>query len=303
MLQLPNNQRSIENHVEQNNQSVVPGCLYVVPTPIGNLQDITQRALSVLAEVDWVAAEDTRHSKKLFQHYGIEARFLSLHEHNESQRSSLLIDKLLAGDSVALISDAGTPLISDPGYVLVNRCREKGIQVSALPGPCAAITALSAAGLPTDKFTFKGFFPVKQQALESVINSLAESQITSVYYEAPRRVLQTLSKMAEMLSPEQEIVIAKEISKTFETYQSGSATEVLEWLQEDTNHQRGEFVVIVGPAPQKDNGLPVDALGLLKLLLPQMPPKKASAIVAEHYGVKKNQVYTASLNLNRDDSA
>ena len=278
-------------------QQAAGGNLYIVPTPIGNLGDITQRALSILASVDWVAAEDTRHSQRLFQHFGLQVKSLSLHDHNEEKRVKMLTDKLLAGQSVALISDAGTPLISDPGYVLVKQCRLLSIPVSALPGPCAATTALSASGLPTDKFVFLGFLPVKQVALQSAIQNLAESPMTSVVYEAPRRVKQTIKAMVQLLKPEQTMVLAKELSKTFETYVQGSAAEVLAWLEEDANREKGEFVLMVSPAPQAAEDIPPEAVKLLKLLLPTMPPKKAAGIVAEHYAVKKNQVYAYSLSM------
>lgn len=248
--------------------------------------------------MDWVAAEDTRHSQRLFQHLGLQVKTLSLHDHNEDKRVKLLTEKLKQGQSVALISDAGTPLISDPGYILVKTCRSLNIPVIALPGPCAAITALSASGLPTDKFAFLGFLPVKKVALDNAIQALAESQFTSVVYEAPRRIKQTIKAMCEILPPEQSIVLAKEISKTFETYIQGSASDVLEWLEEDSNHERGEFVVMISPAMHQDDDLPTEAINLLKLLLPTMPPKKAAGIVAEHYDVKKNKLYAFSLTLS-----
>lgn len=297
----PNTQQSNSAMAEEltvDGQKASAGHLYIVPTPIGNLSDISQRAISILASVDWVAAEDTRHSQRLFQHLGLQVKTLSLHDHNEDKRVKLLTEKLKQGQSVALISDAGTPLISDPGYILVKTCRSLNIPVIALPGPCAAITALSASGLPTDKFAFLGFLPVKKVALDNAIQALAESQFTSVVYEAPRRIKQTIKAMCEILPPEQSIVLAKEISKTFETYIQGSASDVLEWLEGDSNHERGEFVVMISPAMHQDDDLPTEAINLLKLLLPTMPPKKAAGIVAEHYDVKKNKLYAFSLTLS-----
>lgn len=279
-------------------QSACSGHLYIVPTPIGNLGDISQRALAILASADWVAAEDTRHSQRLFQHFGLQVKTLSLHDHNEEKRVKLLTEKLTQGQSVALVSDAGTPLISDPGYILVRTCRSLSIPVIALPGPCAAITALSASGLPTDKFAFLGFLPVKKVALENAIQGLAESNFTNVVYEAPRRIKQTIKAMCDILPPAQTIVLAKEISKTFETYVQGSANQVLDWLELDANHERGEFVIMISPALAHDEEMPTEAVSLLKLLLPTMPPKKAAGIVAEHYGVKKNKVYAISLTLS-----
>lgn len=279
-------------------QTACPGHLYIVPTPIGNLSDISQRALSILASVDWVAAEDTRHSQRLFQHFGLQVKTLSLHDHNEDKRVKLLTEKLIHKQSIALVSDAGTPLISDPGYSLVRTCRHLSIPVIALPGPCAAITALSASGLPTNKFAFLGFLPVKKVALEKAIHELVESPFTNVVYEAPRRIKQTIKTMSEILPADQTIVLAKEISKTFETYIQGSAHDVLEWLQQSSNHERGEFVVMISSALTGDDEIPPEATSLLKLLLPTMPPKKAAGIVAEHYGVKKNKLYAISLRLS-----
>ncbi|MEC8376619.1 MAG: 16S rRNA (cytidine(1402)-2'-O)-methyltransferase, partial [Pseudomonadota bacterium] len=203
--------------------------LYIVPTPIGNLDDISARAIEVLREVSWIAAEDTRHSARLLQHFSIGTKTLSLHEHNEDKRASMLCEKLKNGEAVALISDAGTPLISDPGFILVRRCREQGIPVSALPGPCAAITALSASGLPTDKFIFEGFLPVKMQARENALSALLDRTFTTVFYEAPRRILDTVSDIQKVLG-ERQLVIAKELTKTFETYVSGTAQDVIDYL-------------------------------------------------------------------------
>ena len=275
--------------------TVAGGTLYIVPTPIGNLADITQRAVSVLAGVDWVAAEDTRHSKRLFDHLGIQVRSLSLHQHNEAARTDLLTSKLLAGDSVALISDAGTPLISDPGYVLVEQCRERGIPVVALPGACAAITALSASGLATDKFHFVGFLPSKQQALDQAVKAIADSPCTSICYEAPRRVLATLNAMQCHLHDGQQVVLAKELTKTFERYVYGSPEQVIAWLQEDEKHQKGEFVLMIGAKPATQQDIPNDAIALLHSLAELLPPKKAAAVVAQHYQLKKNTLYALLL--------
>lgn len=272
-----------------------PACLYVVPTPIGNLTDITERALNVLANVDWIAAEDTRHSQRLLSHYNIKSRTLSLHDHNEEKRVAMLCERLLHGESVALISDAGTPLISDPGFILVRACREKHIPVIALPGPCAAITALSAAGLPTDRFQFNGFLPVKEQAKEQALRALTAATLTSVYYEAPRRVADTIRQLCSLI-PDRQIVLAKELTKTFEHYATGTPADVLEWLNADPAHEKGEFVLIVAGTPKQKDALPEEALSLLKLLTESLPLKKAAAIVAEHYQLKKNALYQAGLD-------
>lgn len=269
--------------------------LYIVPTPIGNLNDISARAIEVLGSVSWIAAEDTRHSSRLLQHLNISTKTLSLHDHNEDKRAAMLCERLKGGETVALISDAGTPLISDPGFILVRRCREQGIPVCALPGPCAAITALSASGLPTDKFIFEGFLPVKSQARESAVSALLDRPYTSVFYEAPRRILDTVTLIQRVLG-ERHIVVAKELTKTFETYVSGSAQDVIDYLTSEAAHQKGEFVVMIGPAHISEQEIPFEAMSLLHTLCEHIPLKKAAAVVAGHYGLKKNALYQAGLD-------
>jgi 16S rRNA (cytidine1402-2'-O)-methyltransferase len=276
------------------------GCLYIVPTPIGNLSDISARALTTLAEVDLIAAEDTRHSARLLQHYQISTRTISLHTHNEAQRSTLLIERLLSGQSIALVSDAGTPLISDPGYTLVNLCRSQNITVSALPGPCALTTALSASGLPTDTFTFFGFLPVKQQAKAAKLLSAANSCVTSIFYESPRRVTDTLRACQQELPSHTRYVLAKELSKSYETYVSGDIADLLAYLDADASHQKGEFVLMLHCPNQVEEGIPERAAALLNQLLPMMPPKKAAGVVAEHYDLNKKQLYEYSLRAKND---
>lgn len=275
------------------------GILYIVPTPIGNLSDMSERAIETLSKVDLIAAEDTRHSGSLLQHFGIKTKTISLHDHNEHQRTQLMVTKLKEGDCIALISDAGTPLISDPGYTLVSTCRQHDIQIIALPGPCALTTALSASGLATDKFTFLGFLPVKQKAKQEALLSAALSYTTSIFYEAPRRVVDTLQNAAEVLPEGHQIVLAKEISKHFETYVSGTAQEVLAWLQVEPARQKGEFVLMLKcHAPQQQN-LPAEAMSLMKALVEELPPKVAASIVSEHYKVNKKQVYQYALELKQ----
>ncbi|WP_289031643.1 16S rRNA (cytidine(1402)-2'-O)-methyltransferase [uncultured Paraglaciecola sp.] len=273
------------------------GTLFIVATPIGNLEDITHRALRILGEVDLVAAEDTRHSQKLLQHYTIATRLISLHDHNEAQRSKQLIEKLSQGEDIALISDAGTPLISDPGYGFVNQCRIAGITVVPLPGPCAAITALCAAGLATDKFKFEGFLPVKAMAKQQALQKLLVETMTTVFYESPRRVVDTVKQIITELGSEREMVLAKELTKTFETFYSGTAQACLNWLEADVNHQRGEFVLMVAGEKPNQTEVPAEAINLLKLLMNELPLKKASAITAEQFGLKKNQLYQLGLDL------
>lgn len=273
------------------------GTLYIVATPIGNLEDITQRALRVLREVNLIAAEDTRHSQKLLQQFDIVTRLISVHEHNETQRAKQLIGKLLEGDNIALISDAGTPLISDPGYNVVNLCRQEGIRVVPIPGACAAITALSGAGLPTDRFRFEGFLPVKQQAKEQALAELEKESGTAVFYESPRRIRDTVATINQVLGAERPLVVARELTKTFESFFSGTTEEVLAWLDQDSNNQRGEFVLMVGGVKIEDTGIPEEAQQLLKALTEELPLKKAAALVASHYNLKKNALYQFGLTL------
>ncbi|MEI8650775.1 16S rRNA (cytidine(1402)-2'-O)-methyltransferase [Paraglaciecola sp. Hal342] len=273
------------------------GSLFIVPTPIGNLEDITLRAIRTLKEVDLIAAEDTRHSQKLLQHFDISTRLISLHDHNESQRATQLIEKMQQGMNIALISDAGTPLISDPGYGLVNQCRANNLEVIPLPGACAAITALSGAGLATDRFRFEGFLPAKQQAKAQALESIERETATSVFYESPRRIADTLQAIVDVLGCERRVVLAKELSKAFETFYSGSAGEALDWLHADSNHQRGEFVLMVAGHKMDVNDIPEEALKLLKLLMAELPPKKAAAVVAQQYGLEKNTLYQVGLSV------
>lgn len=273
------------------------GILYIVPTPIGNLADISARAIEILSIVDLIAAEDTRHSSQLLQHYSIKTKTISLHDHNEAQRTQTLIEKLKQGISIALVSDAGTPLISDPGYTFVNACRQEGINVIALPGPCALITALSASGLPTDKFTFQGFLPVKQKAKQEALLECEKLAMTCIFYESPRRVKSTVEMCMAMLPSDHKMVLAKELSKRFETFISGQADDILEWLNADLSHQKGEFVLMIYCHKKTNDDIPLDAKELLKQLLNDMPPKRAAAIVSEHYSINKKQLYEYGLTL------
>lgn len=274
------------------------GVLYIVATPIGNLSDVSQRAISVLADVDVIAAEDTRHSGKLMQHLNIDTKLVALHEHNETQKAKWLVEQLQSGKHVALISDAGTPLISDPGYHIVRTAREAGIKVSPIPGACAVIAALSAAGLATDKFQFCGFLPVKAVAKTKELESLKQRRCTSIYYEAPRRVVGTLESMVEVLQHDRQIVLAKELTKSFETFVIGNSETVLSWLNEEPARTKGEFVLLIEPAKDNDQALPEESTNLLMLLMTELPLKKAAAIAAQHTGVKKNDLYKVGLELS-----
>ena len=271
--------------------------LYIVATPIGNLADITQRALSVLANVDVIACEDTRHTQKLLSAYSIKNKTLSLHDHNESQRQSQIADMLNEGKSIALVSDAGTPLISDPGYHIVNYLKAQNFNVVPIPGPCAAITALSAAGLPTDRFSFEGFLPSKQGARKKVLTDLVNETRTMVFYDAPRRAIDTIEDIVEVLGQERQVVIARELTKTFETIHRGTAEQLVSWLKEDANQLKGEMVLIIEGYKADTEHIPAKAIETLKLLLAHMKPKAACAIVADIHGLKKNALYEFALNL------
>jgi probable S-adenosylmethionine-dependent methyltransferase, YraL family len=265
--------------------------LYIVPTPIGNLADITQRALDVLASVDVVAAEDTRHTARLLSHFSISAKTFALHEHNEQQKAAALLTRLQQGQSIALVSDAGTPLISDPGYHLVTQCREAGVRVVPLPGACAVVTALSASGLPSDRFSFEGFLPPKTKARQDTFRELADDPRTLIFYESPHRIRDSLADMREVLGDARRVVLARELTKTFETIYGAPLGELIEWLSEDPNRLRGEMVLLVAGHRADKTALPTAACHALGLLAAELPLKKAAALVAELYSVKKNALY------------
>lgn len=269
--------------------------LYIVATPIGNLDDITLRAINTLKQVDLIAAEDTRHSGLLLQHLGIKAKLFALHDHNEQEKSQLLIEKLKSGLSIALISDAGTPLINDPGYHLVKACRENNINVVPIPGTCAAIAALSVAGLPSDRFSYEGFLPAKTKARQDYLTTLIDEPRTMIFYESTHRLLDTLHDMQTIWGSDRQIVLAKELTKTWETIVHFSIKDLIEWLEEDSNRQKGEFVLIAEGVSKTDDVIDAKAINTLKLLLNELPLKKAAAITAEIYGVKKNQLYQLGL--------
>jgi len=276
---------------------VESGTLYIVATPIGNLTDISQRALDVLTHVDIIACEDTRHTQRLLSTYSIKNKTLSLHDHNERQRQDYVATLLQEGKSIALVSDAGTPLISDPGFHLVRHCRQLNLPVSPIPGACAAIAALSVAGLPTDRFSFEGFLPSKSGARQSTLANLLEEPRTMVFYDAPRRAIDTVEDIVKVLGGERQVVISRELTKTFETVHSDTAENLLAWLKEDPNQLKGEMVLIIEGNKIDANAIPAKAIDTLKLLLEEMKPKKACAITAEIYGVKKNALYEIALSL------
>ncbi|MGE6383593.1 16S rRNA (cytidine(1402)-2'-O)-methyltransferase [Shewanella baltica] len=270
--------------------------LYIVPTPIGNLGDMSSRAIEVLNQVSLIACEDTRHSGKLLSHFGITTKTTALHDHNERARAQWIVEQLAAGLSIALISDAGTPLISDPGYHLVSHVRQSGFNVIPLPGPCAAITALSASGLPSDRFTFEGFLPSKEKARADKLLALKEDPRTLIFYESPHRIEHSLTTMVEVLGGDRHVVMAREVTKTFETFLSGPVSEVLAKVSTDPNQQKGEIVLMVhGYHLSDDEAIPTVAINTLKLLCEELPLKKAAAIAAQIHGLKKNALYKYGL--------
>lgn len=279
-----------------------PGTLYVVATPIGNLDDISARALRVLREVALIAAEDTRHSIRLLQHFGIETPLAACHEHNERDQGGRFLARLQAGDDVALISDAGTPLISDPGFHLVRQARAAGVSVVPVPGACALVAALSAAGLPSDRFIFEGFLPAKASGRRGRLEQIKEEPRTLIFYEAPHRLLESLEDMREVFGGDRPAVLARELTKTFETLKGAPLGELCGWVAADSNQQRGECVVLVGgwQAPEGEGALSAEALRVLDLLLGELPLKRAAALAAEITGVRKNLLYQAALERQGD---
>ncbi|NHN78205.1 16S rRNA (cytidine(1402)-2'-O)-methyltransferase [Azotobacter chroococcum] len=274
----------------------MPGMLYVVATPIGNLDDITARALRVLREVAVIAAEDTRHSARLLQHFGITTPLVACHEHNERDQGGRFLARLQGGEDVALISDAGTPLISDPGFHLVRQARASGIRVVPVPGPCALIAALSAAGLPSDRFVFEGFLPAKTAGRLARLEQLKEEPRTLIFYEAPHRLLDCLADLERIMGADRLAVMARELTKAFETFQGLPLGELRAWVAADGNQQRGECVLLVaGWQAPAENSVPAAALRVLELLLKEMPLKRAAALAAEITGVRKNLLYQAAL--------
>ncbi len=278
--------------------------LYVVATPIGNLGDITLRALETLRGVDLVACEDTRHAKHLLGHHGLRVPTLALHQHNENEAAAKLIGLLAEGRRIALISDAGTPGVSDPGARTVAAVRAAGFRVVPLPGANAAITALSAAGLLDERFLFVGFLPAKVGARQTAIMQLRDVAAALVFYEAPHRVLETVSDLAELLSARHEIIIARELTKLFEQIERLPLTQALEWLQADANRQRGEFVLIVS-APPARAAAALDAVAehVLTTLLAELPVKQAVKLATEITNQPKNALYARALALKAADSA
>ena len=274
------------------------GTLFIVATPIGNLDDITFRAFEVLKNVDFVLAEDTRHSKKLLSHLDISKRIRAFHEHNEREKTKAIISEIYSGKSIALISDAGTPLISDPGYFLVAQAKKEGLKVVPIPGPTALITALSASGLASDSFTFLGFLPSKQTARVKLLIGLVGRTETIIFYESPKRVLATLTDMQTIFGDSREVCLAKELTKAFETIHTGSIPNLIEYLTIDQNHQKGEFVILISATNKIDLAeAEIQLDSLLPILCAEMGTSKAAKIAAKITGIDKKKCYKKAMDL------
>ncbi len=277
------------------------GILYVVATPIGNLQDISLRALDILKNVDAIAAEDTRHSSGLLNHFGISKKLIAVHEHNEHQSAEKLLIQLNAGENIALVTDAGTPGISDPGAVVVDLVRKAGVKVVPVPGASAVIAALSASGITQNGFLFHGFLPASGSARRRALESLKTQIVTLVFYEAPHRILECIADLSLMLGADRRITFARELTKTFETFYSCNLGDAMAWLEADTNQQRGEFVLLVEAPVQKEaEAIPEDAVRVLKLLLTELPLKQAVKLATDITQLKKNDLYEFALQLKNE---
>jgi 16S rRNA (cytidine1402-2'-O)-methyltransferase len=268
------------------------GKLYIVATPIGNLGDITIRAIDILKSVDLVLAEDTRHSKKLFVHYEIGTSLRAFHEHNEKDKAEAIINEINEGKSMAMISDAGTPLISDPGYYLVTKAKKANIEVIPIPGPSALITALSSSGLASNSFTFFGFLPSKPVARLKLLQSKINLDETIIFYESPKRILSTLEDMLEVFGESREACLAKELTKSFETILTDRLPNLIEYLDADISHQKGEFVILVSSAGKIDlieSERQLDKI--LPILCSEMGASKAAKLAAKITGIDKKHCY------------
>lgn len=282
--------------------SIEGGVLYVVATPIGNLDDITIRAVRVLGQVHCIAAEDTRHTSRLLKHHAIQTPLMALHEHNERQVLSRIVAWLQEGKAVALVSDAGTPLISDPGFPLVRECRRLGLKVSPLPGPAAFVAALSVSGLPTDNFCFHGFLPRQKSARQERLAVLKQEAGTQIFHESSHRIQQTLTDLCELWGGGRKGCVARELTKRYEEVFCGSLSELAQKVSEDPMRRKGEFVILVAPA-EEPSELPERVLEVLRMLCQALPLKQAVTLAARITGQKKNQLYREALKLEKKDQA
>ena len=279
------------------------GTLYVVATPIGNLADLGARAVETLGSVECIVAEDTRHSRKLLQHYALQTPMSALHEHNERELAPKLVQQLLEGRSLALISDAGTPLISDPGYNLVRLAHQAGVRVVPVPGPSALICALSASGLPTDRFAFEGFLPAKSTARVNRLQQLGRESRTLVFYESSHRIAESLRDMRDVFGARRPAVLARELTKQFETIHGDTLQALSQWVADDPNQQKGEMVVLVqGLVEAEGHAITPEAERVLTVLLEELPIKTAAKLAARLTGLNKRELYDYGLSLKPGSS-
>ncbi|MDH2431633.1 16S rRNA (cytidine(1402)-2'-O)-methyltransferase [Pokkaliibacter sp. MBI-7] len=277
--------------------------LYIVATPIGNLEDLSPRAVATLSSVGLIAAEDTRHSQRLLSHFNIRTPVWAVHDHNERKQADAIVQRLMGGESVALVSDAGTPLISDPGYHLVKEVRRAGFKVVPIPGPCAMVTALCAAGLPTDKFVFEGFLPARAQARQAALEKVRDEARTLVFYESPHRILATLQAMVEVFGEGRAMVMARELTKTFETFLSGSIAEVLAEVEADHNQQKGEMVLMVqghSVPVADDDDLDAEGGRVMQILLESLSISQAASTGAKILNQPRKKLYQWALARQND---
>ena len=270
--------------------------LYVVATPIGNLGDISRRAIEVLSSVDVIAAEDTRHTGKLLSKFSISTKLVALHDHNENRSTASIVQMMEAGQTIAIVSDAGTPLISDPGYHLVNQCLSSGFDVVAIPGPSSVTAALSIAGMPTDRFSFEGFVPAKNVARRQFLSNLKFEIRTQVFFESPHRINETLRAITEIMGPERQLSLCRELTKTFEQVVLGTVGEILARVDSGEIPSRGEFVLVLRGS---DEALSVNADHLLQTLLVELSPSKAASVAAKVTGLSKSDLYDRALALKK----
>jgi 16S rRNA (cytidine1402-2'-O)-methyltransferase len=274
--------------------------LYVVATPIGNFGDMSQRAVEVLQQADLIAAEDTRHSQRLLQFFAIDTPAIAYHDHSDERAVKRIDGCLEGGGTVALVSDAGTPLISDPGYRLVRHVQDRGFPVRPVPGACAAIAALSVSGLPTDRFLFEGFLPAREGARLNRLSALASEPVTLIFYEAPHRIESALQSMVQVFGGGREAVLAREVTKLYETIKRGTLSELEQFVGNDSNQQKGEIVLIVAGKPKMEQQIDADVLALLQRLAQELPAKRAAAVVADWAGLRKKQLYDHLLALKEE---
>ena len=283
--------------------AVQTGKLFIVATPIGHLSDISQRQQETLQSVDLILAEDTRHSGKMLKQLRVSTPVISCYEQNEASRIESVMTRLNEGQNVALISDAGTPLISDPGYLMVSACHAAGIQVVPVPGPCALIAALSASGLHSHRFSFFGFLPVKKAEREQLLSELVDQSLTAIFYESPHRIVDTLKECVALFGDSRRLCIAREISKLHEDIRQGSAIALLDWLQAHPEKQKGEFVLLIEAAAKQESDDDSQALRqMIAVLLKELSTSKAAQVAAQISGEKKNKCYQLALALEKEDA-